>query len=548
MKNEQEAVTIDIENKQIETTILALENFLDFFEKNDLDKKILPTKTPLDSYMSVTAILENFVNYLSEFKKPHQEFFNNYEPYLAEELTTLTLIKDFHSNLDELGIEAAFAKQYDAGFWRYQQGDNEVRADYGVKYSQIVKKFSQLILLESEIITALRYWINDIRSGSTVKDQLDPQYKNLLNFSSEELHSHLEENCKKGLAKNVAAILTDSRINLTQKNKVGQTPLHFVCDSAHEHVEVLFILLEKLGELANNEVTVTDSEGNTPLLLAINRDHLTCAGLLLQYSLQSQLNKIHKDYTPLHYVKSAEMAQLLIASGANLEAKTGSGLTPLFTAVINNLPAVVECLINNGANVNAETVDHFTSLWVACVYSNLPMVQLLLRNTELAKIIIFFEKTNIGYLTSEAISIQKYDDAIDLQNQLRNKIRIQKVINYLEQTKQKLTHIPVITKKITEEIEEIESWSKEKAAELRKLCDQVFPKIKDKLFDENYDLSTLTKWINTYKSDEMTVNLEDAIKAAKESKGLLTQIGEILEEIDPNYMQPHILFQSFKMP
>ena len=60
--------------------------------------------------------------------------------------------------------------------------------------------------------------------------------------------------------------------------------------------------------------------------------------------------------TPLHYAAwrgQREMAELLIAKGADLNSKTDRGHTPLYLAVRKNQRTVVELLLASGADVNA---------------------------------------------------------------------------------------------------------------------------------------------------------------------------------------------------
>ena len=60
----------------------------------------------------------------------------------------------------------------------------------------------------------------------------------------------------------------------------------------------------------------------------------------------------------MHYAAGygfKEIAELLIAEGADVDAKTTTGGTPLFNAAGNN-KEIVELLIANGADVNAQVV------------------------------------------------------------------------------------------------------------------------------------------------------------------------------------------------
>ncbi|VDO02785.1 unnamed protein product [Rodentolepis nana] len=62
--------------------------------------------------------------------------------------------------------------------------------------------------------------------------------------------------------------------------------------------------------------------------------------------------------TPLHLAAKwgkAEMAQLLIDKGAQLDARTRDGLTPMHTAARSGHTNVVQILLNAGASITAKT-------------------------------------------------------------------------------------------------------------------------------------------------------------------------------------------------
>lgn len=61
----------------------------------------------------------------------------------------------------------------------------------------------------------------------------------------------------------------------------------------------------------------------------------------------------------------------LLALGANVNATTDDGITPLMYASENGNTAMVELLINRGANVNAAPADGFTALISACLFNHL---------------------------------------------------------------------------------------------------------------------------------------------------------------------------------
>src|SRR5215475_9245977 len=74
-----------------------------------------------------------------------------------------------------------------------------------------------------------------------------------------------------------------------------------------------------------------------------------------------------------------EAVELLIGAGANVNADSDGGLTPLHVAWRNE--AVARRLLSRGANVNAKTALGATPLWVASsAFGTRPVVSLLLEH------------------------------------------------------------------------------------------------------------------------------------------------------------------------
>jgi len=72
------------------------------------------------------------------------------------------------------------------------------------------------------------------------------------------------------------------------------------------------------------------------------------------------------------------ICRLLLANGANVEAKTGSGETALYRAVTNRHEAVTRLLLENGADVNAQGGFYSNALQAASACGHDTVVRLLL--------------------------------------------------------------------------------------------------------------------------------------------------------------------------
>ena len=73
-----------------------------------------------------------------------------------------------------------------------------------------------------------------------------------------------------------------------------------------------------------------------------------------------------------------EIAEFLINSGANVDAKNKYGYTALMMASVNDRKEMVELLLSRGANIDATDEDKSTALMLATERGRATIVQLLL--------------------------------------------------------------------------------------------------------------------------------------------------------------------------
>jgi ankyrin repeat protein len=91
----------------------------------------------------------------------------------------------------------------------------------------------------------------------------------------------------------------------------------------------------------------------------------------------------HYDYTPLHYAAQAghkDMAELLLANKADVNAKDKFGMTPLHDATVRGHKEVAELLLAKRAQVNARDMDNWTPLHFAASNGHKDVAELLLSN------------------------------------------------------------------------------------------------------------------------------------------------------------------------
>jgi ankyrin repeat protein len=120
----------------------------------------------------------------------------------------------------------------------------------------------------------------------------------------------------------MAALLLDNGAEVDARDKSGATPIFHIKDSA-----IITMLLDR-----GAEINITDQWGETPLHQVSRADIAT---QLLQHG--ADMNAVNNDgWTPLHtaaYAGYLDVVKVLLARGANAEARDAQGLTPLAVAI-----------------------------------------------------------------------------------------------------------------------------------------------------------------------------------------------------------------------
>ncbi|HAM40163.1 MAG TPA: hypothetical protein DCP69_02185 [Candidatus Omnitrophica bacterium] len=127
-------------------------------------------------------------------------------------------------------------------------------------------------------------------------------------------------------------------------------------------------------------VNETDLLGDTPLHVAVQVGSMELAELLL--AAKADVNaKANAGWTALHwaaYGRNTPMAELLLRNKADVNARNSVGYTPLHWAAWRNSKALVELLLAHKADVNAADHDRRTPLHYAVLWSSKEVVQTLI--------------------------------------------------------------------------------------------------------------------------------------------------------------------------
>ena len=183
-------------------------------------------------------------------------------------------------------------------------------------------------------------------------------------------------------------LLLSKGANANALDDQGLAPLHVAIQNRSSDLAALLI---EHGADANQP----DNDGITPLTYAINRNHVPSIKLLVAHG--ADVNARNKQgYTPLEFAIGDDKlfaAQALIDAGGDVSSANGSQkVTPLMLIASKIAPQartthlaggptpidIAKELIEHGADVNAKSASGITPLMVAAGNNNAPMIGFLL--------------------------------------------------------------------------------------------------------------------------------------------------------------------------
>ncbi|XP_059143882.1 serine/threonine-protein phosphatase 6 regulatory ankyrin repeat subunit B-like [Physella acuta] len=157
--------------------------------------------------------------------------------------------------------------------------------------------------------------------------------------------------------------LLDKGARVDDKNNEGKAALHFAAvsytDKQHDCVSAIL----RHGA----DVNITDSEGNTALILSVMNKNLQCIQKLLEYKPDLDVqNKIGVSALGLSAEHNKDdIVSLLLKAGAKHNIKFNKGETALIIAAKHNSVKVLKLLLGSGAVVNEVDDEGNTALIAA---------------------------------------------------------------------------------------------------------------------------------------------------------------------------------------
>ncbi|XP_053399234.1 serine/threonine-protein phosphatase 6 regulatory ankyrin repeat subunit B-like [Mercenaria mercenaria] len=186
--------------------------------------------------------------------------------------------------------------------------------------------------------------------------------------------------CRQKVNTETVIVLIDSGADVNYKNKYEKSLLHVaVAKSEDRCVEHLL----RAGALVN----VVDSDGNSPLWIAVSDNNATIAPMLLDYG--GDVNFTNRDYNMSLLCKAAcdinnNLFTLLLERGANVDVTTKLGAPPLHYAVDNGSTQKVKLLLSKNCALDdysayKDLYNPMNALQIAFTCNNDEMIKLLLR-------------------------------------------------------------------------------------------------------------------------------------------------------------------------
>jgi len=185
----------------------------------------------------------------------------------------------------------------------------------------------------------------------------------LLGCSALAFCAPIHDAARKGDAKKVKALLAADPKIINDRDSNGDTALHLA--ALHNQLTIAQELLDAGADVnAKNGYGAYTPEDLGSILGSSN--HKDPISLLTVHGIDTADMK--NGYTPLHLAEFSvghkKMIELLVSKGADVNARSASGATPLFFAVLRDQKDDAQFLLDKGANLN--TPDAYGTTILDC--------------------------------------------------------------------------------------------------------------------------------------------------------------------------------------
>lgn len=172
-------------------------------------------------------------------------------------------------------------------------------------------------------------------------------------------------------------LLISKGAKLNQLNQHGATPLSSAIEKGHT-------LISKLLINAGADISIVDKQGFSLLHKAVltgNTEILKFIVKNIDTKLSIDCVSFEQKLTPLHqaaYHGKLSTVKILLAAGANINAKSSTNTSPLHMASVKNHKKVIDHLIKHNANVDAQDNHKRSPLHYAAIYGHLDAATILI--------------------------------------------------------------------------------------------------------------------------------------------------------------------------
>ncbi len=160
------------------------------------------------------------------------------------------------------------------------------------------------------------------------------------------------------------------------KGKSGKTILMLLAGSGSSELVNLLLAYKA-------EVNAHTTDGETALMFAVSKDHLKTARILIEHGAVVNAQDKNKKRLPLITAilkGNVPLVKLLIASGANVNARAKWGIPALNCATISGNLEITKLLLEQGADVNAQDEGGMTALHEAIYKKFIGIAEVLIAN------------------------------------------------------------------------------------------------------------------------------------------------------------------------